>query len=365
MNSLDLRADASKAQFGVSVSMPTSSVPVVSSFRPLTGVAGTNVTITGQNLRAVTHVRINDVACSSFTVWGDDRITAEIPLKANTGKITLRADKATGTSAQPFLVISQPQIIEVVPDSSAPGYPVSIRGNGFLGVQEVRFDSVAASRFWVHSDTEIEAFVPFGASRGRIELSGAGGETTSPNFFAVLPPPNALIFGPKEDSYVVSNGTTATHGGASVLQIKKTSSQEHRALLKFRVIGLWARPDTVKFRLHVTNSGDHGGTLYVASNDYSNSSTPWIENAVNWGNAPRLIGTAIDSVGETRDYEIVELDVTDIVTEDGFYSFALVGRSSDVVRYSSQEGEVVPQLVCKFASDKPNQGSLNSHTGDT
>jgi hypothetical protein len=363
-NLADLHADASKAKFGVSVSVPVSSAPVVSAFQPVTGVAGTTVTMTGLNLRNVTHVSINNVACSSFTVLGDDRIIAEVPTGATTGNITVQADLVTGTSAQPFLVISQPEISAVVPDSSAPGHSVSIRGSGFWGVQEVRFESVGANRFWVHSDTEIEVFVPFGAVSGRIEVSSAAGQGASSDSFAVLPPPNALVFVPKEDTYVASNSATATHGAGAILQIKKTSSQDHRALLKFRVIGLWTRPDTVKLRLHVVNSGGHSGALYHVSNDYSISATGWIENALNWNNAPALAGTVIDSVGESMDNEIIEFDVTDIVTEDGYYSFAVAGRSSDVVRFSSREGEVIPELVAKFASTKTGQATLGGQTDD-
>ncbi len=82
---------------------------------------------------------------------------------------------------------SGPTISGFSPTSGPVGTPVTITGTGFTGATSVKFHLVAAS-FTVASDTEIDATVPFGASRGTISIHTPGGNVTSTHkFFKVTP----------------------------------------------------------------------------------------------------------------------------------------------------------------------------------
>ncbi|RZK32826.1 MAG: T9SS type A sorting domain-containing protein, partial [Hymenobacter sp.] len=80
-----------------------SSVPVVSSFVPMTGVAGTVVTLTGTNLSGASTVRFNGTV-ASFTITNTTTITAVVPIGATTGSINVMTAGGTGTSQGTFTV---------------------------------------------------------------------------------------------------------------------------------------------------------------------------------------------------------------------------------------------------------------------
>jgi type II secretory pathway pseudopilin PulG len=87
----------------------TSSAPVaasIASFTPLTGPAGTVVTIVGQHFTGATAVKFNGTAATSFTVVSDTQITATVPGTATSGPISVTSPGGTATSAVSFAVAS-------------------------------------------------------------------------------------------------------------------------------------------------------------------------------------------------------------------------------------------------------------------
>ena len=79
--------------------------PVISSFSPASGAAGTSVKITGSNFSGVTAVRFNGSPSTSYTVNSLTQITAILPGVATTGKISVTNSFGTGTSATDFVVV--------------------------------------------------------------------------------------------------------------------------------------------------------------------------------------------------------------------------------------------------------------------
>lgn len=78
--------------------------PVVSSFTPRRGAAGTPVTIRGSGFTGAVGVAFDGVAAASFTVVSDTEITTVVPAGARTGKVTVDRERGTGTSAVAFKV---------------------------------------------------------------------------------------------------------------------------------------------------------------------------------------------------------------------------------------------------------------------
>jgi IPT/TIG domain/Peptidase M66 len=83
-----------------SVTLPA---PVISSFSPTSGTAGTSVTVTGSGFTGATSVKFNGSA-GTFSVTDDSHISATVPSAATTGNITVTAASGTATSTSMFTV---------------------------------------------------------------------------------------------------------------------------------------------------------------------------------------------------------------------------------------------------------------------
>jgi hypothetical protein len=80
--------------------------PVISSFSPGGGLAGSSVVITGSNFAGVTAVSINGVSVTTFSVDSFTQITATIPSGATSGVISVANGYGMGTSASSFFLLS-------------------------------------------------------------------------------------------------------------------------------------------------------------------------------------------------------------------------------------------------------------------
>ena len=131
--------------------------PVISSFSPASGAAGTSVKITGSNFSGLTAVRFNSSPSTSYTVNSLTQITVIVPGAATTGKISVSNVFGTGTSATDFLVVpivlsedfatltsgseSSPSAIEVTRNLT-PNFPISTKA--FSAGGEVKLGSNSA-----------------------------------------------------------------------------------------------------------------------------------------------------------------------------------------------------------------------------
>jgi hypothetical protein len=77
--------------------------PSIRNFLPRTGAAGTILTITGKNLGGATGVRVDGFK-AVYTVRSATRITATVPAKAATGRVSVLSKAGTATSTGSFTV---------------------------------------------------------------------------------------------------------------------------------------------------------------------------------------------------------------------------------------------------------------------
>ena len=91
---------------GVSAKSFVIAGPKVAGFSPVSGVAGTTVTINGSGFTGVTAVRFNGRAASSFAFVNDSQITAVVPKRARSGRIAVVTPAGTGRSSGAFTVIA-------------------------------------------------------------------------------------------------------------------------------------------------------------------------------------------------------------------------------------------------------------------
>jgi hypothetical protein len=167
---------------------------------------------------------------------------------------------------------------------------------------------------------------------------------------------------PAHDAYVRSSTPTTNYGGITALRVRKSSSDELNAYLKFDVSGLSGFIQSATLRLYVTDASPDGGSLYLVSNNYQGTATPWLQSGLNWNNAPPISGTALSSAGAVSLNQWVEFDVTSAIAGDGTYSFALKNNSSNAAYYSAKEGSNKPELVIQIESGPPPPPSLTLTT---
>jgi uncharacterized repeat protein (TIGR03803 family) len=87
-------------------SVPFGIRPVISSFAPVSGPAGTIVVITGISLTGSVKVSFGNVTAASFSVDSDTQITARAPTGARTGRIQISTLGGQGVSPGTFTTIT-------------------------------------------------------------------------------------------------------------------------------------------------------------------------------------------------------------------------------------------------------------------
>jgi len=92
---------------------PGTNPPVITSFDPVSGAAGTSVTIGGSNFAGATNVAFSGVA-ATFSNLTDTSISASVPVGASTGPISVSTPDGVGSSANSFFV---PTVAVVLPAS--------------------------------------------------------------------------------------------------------------------------------------------------------------------------------------------------------------------------------------------------------
>jgi large repetitive protein len=158
-------------------------LPKLASFGPGSGAAGDSVTIAGSGFTDVSAVKLNGVA-AAFTADSDHQITATVPARATTGRLSVVTAGGTTTSLTNFLAV--PTITGFAPGSAAPKSLVLVDGTGFGGVSSVKVNGVAAG-FSVLSKLQVRLAVPTSATSGTITVTTAGGTATSASTLSVLP----------------------------------------------------------------------------------------------------------------------------------------------------------------------------------
>ncbi len=200
--------------------------PVVSSVAPLSGTAGTAVTISGSNFGTATGTVKFNGTTASITSWSSTSITTSVPALATSGGLVVTTSIGIASNSTSF-TIPAPNISNISPGTARAGTPVTISGTNFGSVAgTVTFNGIAGSpTSW--SNTQIAVPVPATATTGPVIVT-QGGASNSVNF-TVIPPPsissltpasgpvNTVVtiagsgFGiPQGTSVVKFNGTVAT-----------------------------------------------------------------------------------------------------------------------------------------------------------
>jgi hypothetical protein len=179
---MDVRLDGSllvAATHGRGVfSVPAPSAIAVSSFTPLNGITGSNVGISGTNLKYAKSVLFGSKPSPLIAYNTSTKVlTARVPDGALTGKITVK----TGENIQSVSASSFTPTLSItgIPASSSVGNTISINGVGLAGISAVKFNGTPAVTFSAGTGPSATAVVPAGATTGKISVTTAAGTVQS------------------------------------------------------------------------------------------------------------------------------------------------------------------------------------------
>jgi hypothetical protein len=166
------------------VSGSSNTVPTITSFTPTTGLAGTNVTITGTNFINPSAVFFNGVS-ASFTLNSTTEIVATVPNGSTTGPITVNTPGGSAVSSSPFTVIPPPSIVIT-------GRVIDFQGNGLPDV---------TITFTIDRTGNIET------RTAQTDVNGdySSGDVSCANSVTVKPSKGSSVFNPRELVFVSSS----------------------------------------------------------------------------------------------------------------------------------------------------------------
>ncbi len=139
--------------------------PVISSFTPLSAVAGTSVIISGNNFNNITGVSFGGVPATSFTVVSSSAIVASVGNGAS-GNVSVTTSSSTSSLGGFTFLVPVPTITTFSPASGAIGTTVIITGTNFSTIPSnniVWFGSVRAA-VSAATATSLTVTVPAGAT---------------------------------------------------------------------------------------------------------------------------------------------------------------------------------------------------------
>jgi hypothetical protein len=243
---LGLRAASVASVFGlVMIGLaPTAAAaaPTITSFSPVSGPAGTIVTINGTFdplPTAADGVTFHGVSAFSYTAT-TNRITAVVPKGATTGLIAVKnadgTDDTTGDSPANFTVtaLPAPTITGISPTCGAQGSTVVISGTGLIGTDSVTFSSGKSAAFTIVSPSRLDTVVPSAPSPGAVtgaiavvtsSSAGGGGSVNTPTFSVSTTCPTITSFSPTlggVGTIVTIAGTNLT--GATAVRFNNVSA---------------------------------------------------------------------------------------------------------------------------------------------
>ena len=144
-----------------------------------------------------------------------------------------------------------------------------------------------------------------------------------------------------------------TDFGTAPLRKLSQAGPALNSFLKFVVSGVNGPVQSAKLRLKATEAGNQVDGVFLVSNDYRGTSTPWTESGLTCNNAPSISGNPLIPAGSVTVGQWIEFDVTAAVAGNGAISFGLKNASVASVKDNSWEGAEAPELVIRFLPNAP------------
>jgi|GEM_PF-672490 len=195
---------------GTAVSVDTFSIfppPAIHHVTPVTGPAGTLVTLTGENLDNPVSVHFNGVAAPRFEAKSTTTLNVTAPAGTTAGNITVVTAGGRATTSTAFTPIASPRITGFTPTSGNGSTTVTVTGENFTDVRDVRIGTYRVP-YRVNSATQLVIAVPPGIGPGTVAVTTAGGTATSSGMFAFSRDPFITRVSPGRNSFGTAPGAS-------------------------------------------------------------------------------------------------------------------------------------------------------------
>jgi hypothetical protein len=155
-----------------------------------------------------------------------------------------------------------------------------------------------------------------------------------------------VTFLAEADAQVNEANAEENTGSSKFLQVDGDSEAQVESFIRFTVTGIAGSIQNARLRLYnTTNASENGPAVYATG-------TSWAEEEITWSRRPERASGELDNQGSIGAETWVEYDVTEAVTGNGMFSFALAADSNDAVTFSSRQGSQLPELVISLG-DRP------------
>jgi hypothetical protein len=156
----------------------------------------------------------------------------------------------------------------------------------------------------------------------------------SPTTYTATYIPSSFTITATADAFVRKSSPGTNYGRTTNL---RTFLGAERSYLKFTVAGLTGPATDARLRLWVTDPSSTGITVYRAGSS-------WTETAITWRNKPGLIARRATASHATLGTWL-ELDLGNVISGNGTYTFAILGNAATTTRFASRETGRDPQLI--------------------
>jgi sugar lactone lactonase YvrE len=156
--------------------------PTVTNFAPTSALAGATVTIRGTNFTGTTQVQFGGVNAAAFTVVSATEITAVVAAGGASGNVSVTTPAGTGNLAG-FTFLTPPVITTFTPATGQAGTSITVNGNFFTGVTDVKIGNQSVPFTFVSAMQITIPSVPVLAGGGLISVTTPIGTGTSATGF--------------------------------------------------------------------------------------------------------------------------------------------------------------------------------------
>ncbi len=220
--------------------------PVIGSFSPSGGAAGTLVTVSGSNFFGA-QVSLNGKPVTA-TVTSGERLSFTVPTGATSGAIGVRTATGNTFSSQIFEVLQPPLFTGFQPSAGPWNTKVVLQGEWLAEATNVAFTTsgsgatIDGKDLIVLDSKNLSVRVPTNAVTGKVTIKTPFGSVQSPIDFRVQRPPTAIILSSLSVDENLSTGSlvgglTATDEPGSVITFALVSGVGSAENMDFRIVG--------------------------------------------------------------------------------------------------------------------------------
>lgn len=203
------------------------SAPTVTKVAPVTGPAGSTVTVSGTGFTPASVVKVG-AATASCGVVSFVAISCIVPPGSGTQPVSVTTDSGTSGSV-PFLYAPGPVLAPVVkklnPAAGLPGSTVDVAGANLQLVKTVQFPAagggwVTAPEFLVVTPSRLVVKVPAGATSGQLRLTphrGNAVQSGAVRYLAVVKPSISSVDAVGDNTVGVVGGDTVVLRGSGLM----------------------------------------------------------------------------------------------------------------------------------------------------